>query len=77
MSIAGHKNTKEMSKLKKLIFKKENRYHKNNLNKMKILVANSITFKIPILTAVVYDISCSQNSDIKCNRLHYQYLHLV
>jgi len=38
------------------------------------------TFKIPILTAtncilLLYD--SSQNRDLKCNRIHYQYLHLV
>jgi len=42
-----------MSKLKKLlILKKGIGIVKNYLNKMKILVMNSITFKIPILIAV-------------------------
>jgi len=47
------------------------------LNKMTILVMNPITFKIPILTAtntLVPLYISSQNRDLKCNRIHYQYL---
>jgi len=46
---------------------------------MKILVVNSITFKIPILTTIdsillLYD--SSQNRNFKCIKSCYQYLHL-
>jgi len=47
---------------------------------MKIVVTNSITFKIPILTVtncilLLHD--SSQIKDLKCNRIHYQYIRLV
>jgi len=40
---------------------------------------NDSTFKIPILTIYVPILlhNSSQNSDLKCNRIHYQYLYLV
>jgi len=58
-----------ISKFKKTInFKKEKRDH--YLNKMKILVMNSITLKIPILTAtniILPLYNSSQNKDLKCS----------
>jgi len=69
-----------MIKFKKmLISKKTIGIIKNNLNKMKILVMNSITFKIPILTATYYLYTTPVKIGIlcKCNRIHYQYLHLA
>jgi len=48
MSLSGHKTKKIIN------FKRVNRDCKNYLNKMKILVMNSVTFKIPILTAANY-----------------------
>jgi len=70
-----------LAPIKKIInFKKRLGIVKNYLNKMKILIMNSIIFKIRILTVtnsilLLYD--NSQNRDLKCNRTHYQYLHLV
>jgi len=81
MSVTGHKKLKKQVNSKIVNFKKGNRDSKNYLNKMKILVMNSITFKIPILTAnncilPLYD-SSKNNSDLKCNKIYYQYLDLV
>jgi len=60
---------------KLLISKKENMDHKNNLNKIKILVMNSITFKIPI-TFIQWQSKYGSYVNV-IHRIHYQYLHLV
>jgi len=51
------------------------------LKQDEMLVMNSITFKIPILTTVykgnkILD-AVKIHRYLKCNRIHYQYLHLV
>jgi len=66
--------------MSKLNFKKENRDFKNYLNKMKIKM-NSITYKILILTITninyhLYTIVVKIGI-LKCNRINYQYPHVV